>query len=157
MHRSRMSLAALAIGAAVTLAVTACSKSDNSSTSSAESTAGAMQAASVAASPATGGAQVYSTNCSSCHQTNGQGVPGAFPPLAGNATVTGDPKTVIHIVKYGLSGKVQVGHETYNGMMPPWGTQLSAAAVASVISYIRTSWGNAASPVTLADVKAVSR
>jgi len=88
---------------------------------------------------------------------SGKGVAGTFPPLAGNPAVTGDPKTLIHIVKYGLSGTVHVGAGTYNGMMPAWGSQLSDGDVASVVTYVRTSWGNSASAVTTADVRAVAK
>ncbi len=115
-----------------------------------------MAVASPAAANAAG-ASVYNTNCSSCHQATGEGVAGAFPPLAGNPTVTGAATKVIHIVKYGLNGAITVKGKSYNGMMPPWGTTLSNADIAAVISYVRSSWGNAASPVTVADVKAVAK
>ena len=146
-------LAALLLG-------TACSHAANNG--AATNASSGMAASESSAPPAAAGAagnnaQLYLANCSSCHQANGRGVVGAFPPLAGNATVTGDPKTVIHIVKYGLTGKVQVANGTYDGTMPPWGGQLSDAAIASVVSYIRTSWGNAANGVTAADVRAVAR
>jgi mono/diheme cytochrome c family protein len=114
-------------------------------------TAGAM------ASPAADGAKIYAADCSSCHQASGLGAPGAFPPLANNPTVTGDPRLVIHIVKYGLTGSVHAGGQTFNGMMPPWGTQLSDAGIAAVVSYIRSSWGNAGAAVTADDVAAVKQ
>jgi mono/diheme cytochrome c family protein len=107
--------------------------------------------------PAVGGAHVYQTNCSSCHQLSGQGTPGAFPPLANNPTVTGDPLKVIHIVKYGLTGAISVGGKTYNGMMPAWGTQLSDADMASAITYVRSAWGNQGSAVTAAQVTSVTK
>jgi mono/diheme cytochrome c family protein len=99
------------------------------------------------------GAQVYSQNCSSCHQANGQGNT-AFPPLAKNPVVTGPPATVIHIVKNGLTGPVKVNGKTFNGQMPAWKGQLSDGDIAAVISYVRTSWGNKASAVTPAQVTA---
>ncbi len=71
--------------------------------------------------------------------------------------ITGDPKTVIHIVKYGLSGKIQVAGSTFNGMMPPWGSQLSDGNIAAVVTYVRSSWGNKASAVTAQDVTAVTK
>jgi mono/diheme cytochrome c family protein len=100
---------------------------------------------------------VYVTNCASCHQANGKGLTGSFPPLAGNPTVTGNPKKVIHIVKYGLTGKVMVGPDSFNGIMPPWGSQLSDAAIANVITYVRSSWGNKASAVDASEVGAVNK
>ena len=119
----------------------------------------AASPASVAANGAASsdGAKVYQTNCSSCHQANGQGVPGTFPPLAGNPVVTGDAAKVIHIVKFGLTGKVDVKGTSYNGMMPAWGQQLSNGDIASVITYIRSSWGNSAGPVTESAVAAVAK
>jgi mono/diheme cytochrome c family protein len=110
-----------------------------------------------AGAPAGNGAKVYQTNCSSCHQVNGQGSPGAFPPLAGNPVVTGDPAKVIHIVKFGLSGAVSVSGKTFNGMMPAWGTQLSNADIAAALTYVRSSWGNKAPAITEAQVSGVSK
>ncbi len=155
-HRSPSLLLVLGAAAALT-SFAACSQSGNDSSNAAASTAPVASMA--AASPASGGngAQLYAANCASCHQANGQGMPGAFPPLAGNAAVTGDAKTVIHIVKYGLTGKIGVSGKNYNGMMPAWGAQLGDDGVASVVSYIRTSWGNAAGAVTAAGVGAVSK
>jgi mono/diheme cytochrome c family protein len=101
------------------------------------------------------GAKVFVTNCSSCHQANGKGQPGVFPPLAGNALVVGPSDKVIHIVKDGLSGKVMVGTATYNGQMPAWKGTLTDADIADVINYIRSSWGNhAAGTVTVTQVTA---
>ena len=98
------------------------------------------------------GASVFSQNCSSCHGAQGQGVPGSFPPLAGNDVVTGDPNKVIGIVLNGLHGSINVKGQTYNGQMPPWKGTLSNADIANVISYIRSSWGNTGSAVTEAQV-----
>ena len=105
----------------------------------------------------TSGAQVYAANCSSCHQANGQGAVGAFPPLAGSEIVAGDPARMIHIVKFGLTGPVTVNGKTYDGQMPAWSPQMSDAKIASVITYVRSAWGNSATPVTSSQVTAVSR
>jgi ubiquinol-cytochrome c reductase cytochrome b subunit len=99
------------------------------------------------------GAQVFSSNCSSCHGATGQGSPGEFPPLANNPTVTGDPNKVIGIVTGGLHGTITVAGQTYNGMMPAWKGTLSNKQIADVITYIRGSLGsNKASPVTESQV-----
>lgn len=108
-----------------------------------------------AAVSAAAGLKVYTTNCSSCHQANGKGQPSVFPPLAGNPVVTGPASKVIAIVKNGLSGKVTVAGATYNGQMPAWKGTLSDSDIASVITYIRSAWGNRAGAVTAADVTAV--
>lgn len=156
-----LSLAAL-------MALGACSKGTSTTsttttteegTSSPEAVSSPEAGASVAAmgGSANDGGKVYQTNCSSCHQANGQGVAGTFPPLAGNPAVAGDATKVVHIVKYGLNGKLDVKGTTYNGMMPAWGQQLSNGDIASVVTYIRSSWGNSGSAVTESQVAAVKK
>ena len=141
------------------LALNACAKSNNSAgeASSAPEATPPSSAAPVVANAHAPGAATYNANCASCHQAGGKGLAGAFPPLAGNPVVTGDPANVVHIVKYGLTGKVMVGPDAYNGVMPPWGSQLSDAQIAGVVTYIRSSWGNNAPAVTAAQVSAVSK
>ena len=104
---------------------------------------------------ASDGATVYLTNCSSCHQSDGNGVAGAFPPLAGNPTVTGNPVAVIAIVKNGLEGRLVVHGAAYSGIMPSWKKQLSDDQIASVITYIRSAWHNNASGVSVDEVQAI--
>lgn len=120
------------------------------------SSGGSAPAGAVAAAPgAANGAKVFATNCSSCHGAQGQGTPGAFPPLANNPTVTGDPNKVIGIVVGGLHGSITVNGSTYNGQMPAWKGTLSNGDIADVITYIRTSLGsNKASAVTEKQVSA---
>jgi mono/diheme cytochrome c family protein len=103
------------------------------------------------------GSKVFIVNCASCHQVDGRGVAGTFPPLAGNAVVVGDPVKVIHIVRYGLTGRVVVNGKAFNGLMPAWSPQLSDADIAAAITYARSSWGNKASSVTADQVSAVSK
>ena len=171
----RKTVPVIITAAALLISAAACSggKSSNSSTTtttttttnaspgaspvaSAAATTGAMSnaASSGAMASAGNGAKIFSTNCASCHQANGKGQPGVFPPLAGNPVVTGSPTTVIHIVKNGLSGKVVVNGTSYNGQMPAWKGTLSDSDIASVITYIRSSWGNHASAVTTSQVTA---
>lgn len=90
------------------------------------------------------GASMYEQHCAGCHQPAGEGMAGAFPPLAGAALVKGDPKAMIAIL---LQGK-GVG-------MPPFGASLTDADIAAIVNHTRTSWGNAASTVTAADVAEV--
>lgn len=104
---------------------------------------------------AAAGEKVYTTNCSSCHQANGKGQPGVFPPLAGNAVVTGPATAVVAIVKNGKSGPITVSGTKYNGQMPAWKGTLSDSDIASVVTYIRSAWGNKGSAVTAAQVTAV--
>lgn len=130
--------------------IAACAKSAREPSSASASAAIANNPAS-----ASDGATVYLANCSSCHQTNGQGVPGAFPPLAGNPLVTGNSTAVITIVKNGLEGRVVVNGAAYSGIMPHWKGLISDEQIASVITYIRSSWKNHASGVSVAQVQAV--
>lgn len=117
----------------------------------------ATAAVAMAKNPASAsdGAVVYIANCSSCHQTDGRGVPGAFPPLAKNPAVAGNPVAVIAIVKNGLEGRIVVNGETYSGIMPRWNGLLSDEQLASVVSYIRSSWKNHSPGVSVSDVQAV--
>ena len=100
------------------------------------------------------GATVYAGTCVACHQANGEGSPGLFPPLAGSEFVTGNPERLTRIVLHGLSGPVTVKGATYTGQMPPW-QQLSDAEVAAVLTYIRSSWGNTAPEIKADEVAGV--
>lgn len=150
---------------ALIAALVACSNNSGSASSSssaaASTEAAATAVASTAAAPsvaaAADGAKIYNQNCSSCHQPNGQGVKGTYPPLIGNPTVTGYDIHLIHIVKYGLTGKTTVGGVQYNGMMPAWSQSLSNADIAAVLTYIRSSWGNKARPISESRVAAVNK
>jgi mono/diheme cytochrome c family protein len=131
--------------------------SSATSTTATQASASAAPMASVAAvngAEASAGARVYETNCSSCHQASGAGMPGTFPPLAGNPVLDGPASAVIHIVKDGLTGSITVNGTNYNGQMPAWGSTLSTGDIAAVITYVRSSWGNHGSAVTPAQVSA---
>ena len=101
------------------------------------------------------GAEMYMTRCMSCHQMNGRGVPGVFPPLTGAEWVTGDKGRLIRIVIGGLTGEVTVENEIYSGAMPPWGSFLDDKQMSDLLTYIRASWGNQASAVSPEDVSKV--
>jgi mono/diheme cytochrome c family protein len=99
------------------------------------------------AMPASDGGQIYTTRCVSCHQANGAGLPGVFPPLAGSEWVNGDPKTLARIPLFGVNGSITVVGKPYSGAMPAFGAGLSDAEIAAVLSHIRSSFGNHAPPV----------
>jgi mono/diheme cytochrome c family protein len=123
-----------------------------------ESHASAAAGASAAArnpGSAYDGEAVYANNCSSCHQADGKGVAGAFPPLASNPVVGGDAAAVIAIVKNGQRGRVVAVGRSYDGVMPAWGGLLTDEQIADVVTYVRSSWKNRASGVSIADVAAV--
>lgn len=100
------------------------------------------------------GASVYGSSCSSCHQANGQGMPGVFPPIAGDPVVTAeDPTEHVSIVLNGLHGK-EINGVAYVSPMPAFGGLLSDEQIAAVINYQRTSWGNDAPLVAAEEVAA---
>lgn len=86
------------------------------------------------------GEGLYGTHCVACHQATGQGVPGAFPPLAGTDFID-DPAKHAKIIVNGLSGEIVVNGTTYNSAMTPFG-QLSDYEIAAIATYERNSWGN---------------
>lgn len=98
---------------------------------------------------------VFLKNCASCHQSNGRGVPGAFPPLAGSPWVTKDRETPVRVVLLGLSGPISVEGKTYSGVMPSFKDVLSDKEIALATTYARTSFGNTASANTAEDVAKV--
>lgn len=81
------------------------------------------------------GAQLYSQKCAGCHGANGQGIPGAFPPLADNPR-TQDEAYVIKVIREGISGPLEVGGQTYNGVMPPI-PQISEADAKAIAMYVQ--------------------
>lgn len=98
------------------------------------------------------GASAYATNCSSCHGAAGAGVPGAFPPLAGDPVIrANDPKEHIEIVLRGLHGRAIAGRP-FEAAMPSF-SQLSDQVIAAIIDHERTSWGNHSPTITPDDVK----
>lgn len=161
MKRINRLAAALFCAGFAALAVTGCSggKSTSSSRTTTSVQASTAPVAAPKKSTASGvyasiaaGKTLYASNCSSCHQLNGQGQPGAFPPLAHNAVVTGNPATPIHIIKNGLQASITVNGTSYFGRMPAWKSALTSAQIADVLSYVRSSWGNHAAPVTAKQV-----
>lgn len=98
------------------------------------------------------GASVYANHCAACHQATGKGLPGVFPPLAGNpAVLDQDPTTHIDVVLHGLQGSTIQGVQ-YNSPMPALADQLDDAQIAAVINHERSSWGNNAPMITAGDV-----
>jgi mono/diheme cytochrome c family protein len=92
------------------------------------------------------GAEIYG-RCAACHQQGGEGVPGAFPPLAGSERVMGSPTALAHILLAGLQGEIEVKGTKYKGVMPAWADQLTDEEIAAVLTHVRSSFGNDAEPV----------
>jgi cbb3-type cytochrome c oxidase subunit III len=94
------------------------------------------------------GAELFAVKCSTCHQPAGQGTD-VYPPLAGNPVVTAaDPSAMIGVIVNGRTGPITVNSKNFDNRMPTWKGQLTNASIAAVASYIRSAWGNSASPVT---------
>ena len=100
------------------------------------------------------GEGVYNANCAACHQSNGQGLPGAFPPLAGSDYLKGDRKQVIAVALFGLSGPTTVNGVDYNGVMPSLG-HLPDEDLAAALTYVLGSWGNDGAAVSVEEVATV--
>ena len=107
------------------------------------------------AQPTDEGEQVYLSRCMSCHQVDGGGIAGVFPPLVETDWVTGDKGRLIRLVLDGMMGEVKVGGVVYSGAMPPWKSFLTDEEVAALLTYIRQAWGNDASEVTSEQVALV--
>ena len=96
--------------------------------------------------------------CFTCHQSNGLGLAGQFPPLVDSEWVLGDKPTLIKIAMFGLMGPIKVKGVDYNLAMPPPGIppgSLTDQQIADVLTYIRNDWGNSASSISPAEVAAV--
>ncbi|MDG5767937.1 cytochrome c [Balneolales bacterium ANBcel1] len=98
------------------------------------------------------GRQVYTRVCQACHQQDGSGVEGAFPPLTGSDWVIGVPERPVQIVLRGFEGQIVRNGVTYNAAMPGFARLLSDDEVASVVTYIRNAFGNEAPEVTPEEV-----
>jgi cytochrome c6 len=82
------------------------------------------------------GQALYLQKCAACHQGSGQGLPNAIPPLAGSPVLLGDDDELSGVLLHGKAG------------MPAFHFFLSDARIAAVLSYARSSWGNAAPPIS---------
>jgi mono/diheme cytochrome c family protein len=99
------------------------------------------------------GKRLYS-NCMSCHQANGRGLPPVYPPLRGSEIVHGDPATLVKIVMHGLEGPIKVDGQSYNQVMPAAPLK-SDEEIAAVLSYVRSAWGNTGEAIDTALVAKV--
>lgn len=99
------------------------------------------------------GRQTYMQTCFACHQSEGQGIPNAFPPLAQSDYLNADVDRAIDIVLHGKTGEITVNGEKYNSVMTS--QTLSDDEIANVLTYVYNSWGNSKKEVTPAMVKKV--
>ncbi len=105
-----------------------------------------------AASNELDGVALYTANCQSCHQENGEGLKGAFPPLKGSKVVLDDnPEIMVDIIMNGYTGRAAEGF----GPMPPIGTtnNLTAAEISAIMNHEKTTWGNTGKKVTTEEIQ----
>jgi len=101
------------------------------------------------------GKKVYDMVCIACHQADGGGMPPMNPPLIKTKWVLGNKKELVKIVLKGLKGgEIEIDGDTFNNPMPALETTLNDQQIADVLTYVRNNFGNKASGVTVAEVKA---
>ena len=100
------------------------------------------------------GKALYQGTCSVCHQQDGAGLPGVFPPLAKSDFLAADPKRAIDIVLNGLSGPLKVNGKDYASVMPPM-SQLNDDEIANILTYVLNTWENPGGRIGKDEVAAV--
>jgi mono/diheme cytochrome c family protein len=95
---------------------------------------------------------VYNSVCLACHMADGAGVPTMNPPLINTEYVTGNKARLIKIVLNGFAEDVEINGQKYSNTMTPH-SDLSDQQIADVLTYVRKSFGNKSSSVTVSDVK----
>ncbi|MST00389.1 MAG: cytochrome c, partial [Pedosphaera sp.] len=101
---------------------------------------------------------IYEMACLPCHQPEGKGLPGVYPPLTGSDWLTGDKSRLIKIVLHGLDGPITVAGQPFvmqNPVPMPAFGGLDDQQIADVLSYIRAEYGKGAAPVSKLEVQAL--
>jgi len=148
----------LLLSAALAVSVAACAQEESAAPAEAADKAVAVHAAEVSAKSLdermADGGKIYSAHCAACHQANGQGLAGAFPPLAESDYLADGPGVAVTAVLNGLSGPITVNGNDYNAVMPNL-SYLSDSDVADVVTFVMNSWGNPGGEVASGEVAAV--
>ena len=100
------------------------------------------------------GATLYKSFCMACHMGNGKGAPGMNPPLTKNKFTSGDKAKFIEIVILGMDEEIEIDGIPYTNAMTPFGF-LTDEEIASVVTYVRRSFGNDSDAATIEEVAAV--
>ena len=104
------------------------------------------------------GKKIFSANCATCHQANGLGVTGQYPPLAGSEYVNGGTRRLGMIVLKGLQGPLTVKGQSFGtAVMQPWDKTLTDAKISDVLTYVRQEWGNKGGPLAAAQISALRK
>lgn len=98
---------------------------------------------------------LYRSYCAGCHQGNGLGDNNRYPPLRGSDWVNGDQDRLIGVILHGLQQEIQVNGKTYHGIMPAHGDVLDDHAIASIVTFIKTSFNDQHAAVTSEEVNRV--
>lgn len=145
----------LVFAAVIAISLAACGPQSEPAPDSGEPDVHKAEMAQATASAAESGGEVkYLTNCAACHQANGKGLRGAFPPLAGSDYFADDRMRAVEATIKGLSGPITVNGVEYNAIMPTM-SHLSDKDLAAILTYVLTSWGNSAGAVTVEDIAKV--
>lgn len=102
------------------------------------------------------GKGLFAGTCSTCHQGNGEGMAGVFPPLAKSSFIAANPKRVPEIILHGLQGPVTVNGKDYDSVMPPM-SQLTDDEVANIATYVLNSWGNPGGKVSKEEAEQIRK
>ena len=100
------------------------------------------------------GQALYNQHCLPCHQADGNGVPGMYPPITDKAWIDGDNARLISIVLHGLDEEIEVHGESYNTVMAAL-PYLSDQEVADVLNFIRNKFGSEEADFTVEEVASV--
>lgn len=93
------------------------------------------------------GGKFYSRYCASCHGGTGAGSAGQYPTLIGSKWATGNGHSTVAVLLNGIKAGEGISGKKYSNVMAAWGPQLNDYQMAAVLTYVRTSWGNEASPI----------
>jgi mono/diheme cytochrome c family protein len=97
------------------------------------------------------GQRLFTVACMPCHQVDGRGVPGRFPPLAGSDFLNADKARAVRTLLAGREGEIVVNGRTFNGSMPKF--PLTNEEIANVLTYVYSSFGNSGQEVNPDEVK----
>jgi len=100
------------------------------------------------------GKKVYTQSCLPCHQADGSGVPGLNPPLEKTSHVLGNKTKLIQIILKGMDTHEEINGETYSNIMPPH-AQLTDQQISDVLTFVRNSFGNKASAISVGEVRMI--
>ena len=105
------------------------------------------------------GKKIFAQRCASCHQANGLGIEGQYPPLAGSLWANSDPALISNIILKGLKGEIEVLGKKYgtNAAANMAAVAIDDREIANVTTYVRNSWGNQASEILEDEVSTFRR